>query len=122
MKTECTYGTMNASGSWESQTFHHPRGFVFEGENARELVKVPAPEKQRASAAVNYHSLVVETGGSVKRFREFVVFHREYVYPEFVVAYQRTDRSADEPEPEPEPEPLGAPPRGQAPVPSSSAD
>ena len=97
MKTECTYRTMNASGEWESITFHHPRGFVFEAETARELVNVPASEKHSASGQAppgfNYHSLVVETGGAVKRFREFVVFHREYVYPEFVVAYQRTDRS-----------------------------
>ena len=36
---------------------------------------------------VQYHSLFAEKGG--RRFREFVVFHGEYVYPEYLVAYQR---------------------------------
>ena len=38
---------------------------------------------------VHYNTLVVEFGPVVKRFREFVTFHSEYVYPEYVVAYQR---------------------------------
>ena len=33
--------------------------------------------------------LLVEFGPRVKRFREFVTFHSEYVYPEYVIAYQR---------------------------------
>jgi hypothetical protein len=75
------------------------RGFVFENESASELVVVP-------STSTNYHSLVVETGGSIQRFREFVVFHGEYVYPEFVVAYKRVQREPEpQPGPEPEPEP-----------------
>lgn len=36
-----------------------------------------------------YHSLLVETGGAVKRYREIVLFHGERIYPEFLVAYQR---------------------------------
>ena len=56
--------------------------------------------------------------GGVKRFREFVTFQREYVYPEFVVAYKRVRQTtslqpphnggttrATEPEPEEEREP-----------------
>ena len=38
---------------------------------------------------VHYTTLVVEFGPTVKRFREFVTFHSEYVYPEYVIAYQR---------------------------------
>ena len=30
-----------------------------------------------------------QLGGAIHRFREFVVFHGEYVYPEYVIAYQR---------------------------------
>jgi serine/threonine protein kinase len=113
VKTDCTYSAMTTSGKWQPRTFSHPRGFVFEAETARELVKVPASPEQRAQGmpetAVNYHSLVVETGGTngVIRHREFVTFHGEYVYPDFVVAYQRTHRSGQPPrslEPEPEPE------------------
>jgi serine/threonine protein kinase len=112
VKTDCTYRTMNAGGEWEMRTFSHPRGFVFEAETARELVKVPASPEQsaqgRPETAINYHSLVVETGGRVVHHREFVTFHGEYVYPDFVVAYQRTHRSGELPhaslEPEPEPE------------------
>ena len=33
--------------------------------------------------------VVAECGKAIARFREFVVFHSEYVYPEYVVAYQR---------------------------------
>ena len=122
LKTDCTYRDMDAAGNFVQRTFSHDRGFVFEAElNARELVKVPASPEQRAlgkpETNINYHSLVVETGGGVMiqgrreggvlRFREFVTFHGEYVYPDFVVAYQRTHRSGQLPRglaPEPEPE------------------
>lgn len=50
----------------------------------RELATVPS-----VSPPANYHSLVAEIGGSLGRFREFITFHGEYVYPEFLVAYQR---------------------------------
>ena len=48
---------------------------VFVNENTRELVTLPGFARAR------YHSLLAETGGAVLRFREFVVFHGEYVYP-----------------------------------------
>ena len=50
----------------------------------RELVTLPGFPR------VRYNSLLAEKGGAVARFREFVVFHGEYVYPEYVVAYKRT--------------------------------
>jgi hypothetical protein len=36
-----------------------------------------------------YHALVAETGGTIQRFREFVTFHGDRVYPEYLLAYQR---------------------------------
>ena len=42
-------------------------------------------------------------GGTIERFREFVVFDGKYAYPEFLLAYKRTSvRSPDGLEPEPE--------------------
>jgi hypothetical protein len=38
---------------------------------------------------VHHHALLAETGGRVDRYREFVVFRDEYVYPEYVLAYRR---------------------------------
>jgi hypothetical protein len=38
---------------------------------------------------LHYHSLLAELGGSIHRYREFVVFHGDHVYPEYVVAYRR---------------------------------
>eukprot|EP01049_Picozoa_sp_SAG25_P008297 SAG25_NODE_734_length_5654_cov_2.735734_1_plen_66_part_00 len=45
--------------------------------------------------------------GDVQDFREFVVMHGDYVYPEYVVAYQRKEGQRappDQPGLEPEPE------------------
>ena len=76
----------------KSDKFKSEKGFVFDAatsDSSRELVNVPATKAQKDNGVrttnINYHSLVVETGGGVKRHREFVIFHREYVYPEFVV-------------------------------------
>ena len=44
---------------------------------------------QDVSPAVNHHSLLAETGGRIQRFREFIVFHGDRVYPEYLVAYHR---------------------------------
>lgn len=49
-----------------------------------ELAAVPG-----SSPPVPYHSLIVETGGRVARYREVVLTHGERVYPEYLVAYQR---------------------------------
>ena len=48
---------------------------------------------------VPYHSLLVELGDEIARFREVVVFDGARVYPEYLVAYSREGK---EPEPEPE--------------------
>lgn len=43
-----------------------------------------------SSPPVLHHSLVVEIGGRVMRYREFIIYHGDQVYPEYLVAYQRT--------------------------------
>jgi hypothetical protein len=48
---------------------------------------------------VPYHSLLVELGGKIARFREVVVFDGARVYPEYLLAYSRLRESA-EPEPQ----------------------
>lgn len=57
------------------------------GPTMRELVALPPPN----DAHVLYHSLVAEppVGQGVPPFRETVVFHDEFVYPSYLVAYQR---------------------------------
>lgn len=42
-----------------------------------------------SSTPLLHHSLLVETGGKVARFREFVVFHGDRLYPEYLCAYKR---------------------------------
>lgn len=42
-----------------------------------------------SSPPIHHHSLLVEIGGKVMRYREFLVFHGDRVYPEYLVAYQR---------------------------------
>jgi len=36
-----------------------------------------------------HHSLLAETGERIKRYREFILFHGNRLYPEYLVAYQR---------------------------------
>lgn len=51
--------------------------------NTRELAPIPA-----ISPPAPYHGLVVENRAPI-RFREFIVFHGEYAYPEYLLAYKR---------------------------------
>ena len=55
----------------------------------RELAAVPnvVPETP-------YHSLIVERGYRHDRYREFVLFHGEYVLPVYLLAYQRCQEGA----------------------------
>lgn len=43
-----------------------------------------------SSPPVHHHAMLVEVGGKVARFREFIVFHGDRIYPEYLVAYKRT--------------------------------
>lgn len=54
------------------------------GTSKRELAAIP--ESPRGT---HYHSMLVEIGGKVKRHREFVVFHSDTIYPEYLVAFHR---------------------------------
>ena len=57
----------------------------------RELAQIPG------TTGVTHHSLLVESRASgfpqsdVDRFREIVIFHGDYCYPEYLLAYQRFD-------------------------------
>lgn len=50
----------------------------------RELATVP-----NVSPPVHYHSLVADIIDVGYRYREFIVFHQEFIYPEYLLAYQR---------------------------------
>lgn len=54
----------------------------------------PFTERERrpitgVSPPVHHHALIGETGGQVDRYREFVVFHGDSLYPEYLLAYHR---------------------------------
>mmetsp|Transcript_17426 Transcript_17426/g.44614 ORF Transcript_17426/g.44614 Transcript_17426/m.44614 type:complete len:106 (-) Transcript_17426:138-455(-) len=51
----------------------------------RELATVPG-----VSPSIHYHSLLADVSPP-KRYREFITFHSERIYPEYLVAYQRFD-------------------------------
>ena len=38
---------------------------------------------------VVHHSMIVEIGGRILRHREFLLYHSDSIYPEYLVAYQR---------------------------------
>lgn len=54
--------------------------------NGRELTTI-----SNSSPPLLHHSLLVEVGGKVVRFREFISFHGDRIYPEYLVAYKRTN-------------------------------
>ena len=46
---------------------------------------------------MHHHSLLAEMGGGLDRYREFIVFHSEYIYPNMYPEYHtcwRTSASA----------------------------
>jgi len=52
----------------------------------RELAKVPGLS---TASPVHHHSLLVDVIRVHMRYREFVVFHSDLIYPEYVIAYKR---------------------------------
>ena len=71
-------------------------------ESCRELIHLPW-QGAAGGAAIRYHSLLAELGDAamlsrnihhLQRFREFVVFRGELIYPEYIVAYKRVPREA----------------------------
>ncbi len=57
---------------------------VFARENPRELGSVP-----NVNPPIHFHALIGETGPGHLRHREVVVFHGEYLYPEYLLGVQR---------------------------------
>jgi hypothetical protein len=57
---------------------------VYGTDKKTELATVP-----NVSPPTHYHSLLVEMGAAVKRYREFVQFHEGRLYPEYLLAYER---------------------------------
>ena len=41
-----------------------------------------------------HHSLLVEKGMAAKHFREIVIFHGQYIYPEYLIAYEHINSDA----------------------------
>ena len=58
---------------------------VFASSDRRELCEVPD-----ITPPLRFHSLVVELGGKISRFREFVHFHSDRFCVEYLIAYQRS--------------------------------
>ena len=50
----------------------------------RELSAVPG-----VTPPICHHSLIAELGQVIDRYREFVLFHSEYVHIDYVIAYHR---------------------------------
>jgi len=47
------------------------------------------------SPPVHHHSLLADVMDVGQKYREFIVFHSEYIYPEYLVAYQRYEGDRD---------------------------
>lgn len=58
--------------------------------NTRELATVGG-----VTPPIHYHALLAETGQRIARFREFILFHGEFVYPEYLLAYQRAGEGGE---------------------------
>ena len=54
--------------------------------NKRELGELPPPNPHYE----RYHSLLAELGGLIHRHREYVFFHGQRCYPEYLIAYRRS--------------------------------
>merc|ERR1712012_333045 len=42
-----------------------------------------------SSPPVHHHALLAEVGQRISTYREFIVFHGDRIYPEYLVAYKR---------------------------------
>jgi hypothetical protein len=62
-------------------------GTIFATRRHKELKPVMGTEPP-----LPHHSLLVELGGRIHRYREFVIFHGDQIYPEYLVAYKRGQR------------------------------
>lgn len=62
----------------------HEHLSIWSTSDKRELSSIPGKKPP-----VTFHSLLVETGGKVSRFREVILTHSERIYPEYLMAYSR---------------------------------
>ncbi|KAL1528532.1 hypothetical protein AB1Y20_009875 [Prymnesium parvum] len=76
--------TLDGETSLPSRPGEIPHQVFARGAGKRELAPIPGSPN-----GVNYHSMCVEIGGKVKRHREFVVFHSDRIYVEYLVAFNR---------------------------------
>lgn len=58
--------------------------FALDGQSRRELANIPG-----TNPPVTFHGLLVNTGPNHTRFKEFVQFHGDRCYPEYLVAFRR---------------------------------
>ena len=87
----------------------------------RRFVALPQPWSE-----CHYHSLLCELSkpgaGDIQRFREFVICHGDYIYPEYIVAYQRKRTGGTKSIPEDVPPGGGPGDMGQVCDPASSTN
>lgn len=55
---------------------------VFATSERKELSQIP-------NTPIHHHALLVELGSEISRYREFLQFHDERIYPEYLIAYHR---------------------------------
>jgi hypothetical protein len=70
--------------SWFSRTAPSRTAPSIWSSHKRELATIPA-----SSPPEQFHGLVAELGGRINRHREFISFHGDRTYPEYLIAYQR---------------------------------
>jgi len=87
----CRVALGHALRTVDGQTDMDAGGQLWSSEK-RELAMIP-----QMSPPEPYHSLVGELGGCLKRFREFVVFHGDRIYPEYLLAFKRIRNEAAPP-------------------------
>jgi len=69
----------------EMENLTSPRQPVFATDDQRELTGIEGVN----NPPILHHSLLAEKGGTIVRFREFVQFHSERIYPEYLICYTR---------------------------------
>jgi hypothetical protein len=78
--------TQKTSRPFTSKDTGEPVFPVIRGvDNERELRPVPGIK----SPDILHHSLLADVVAVGMRYREIIVFHSEYIYPEYLLAYQR---------------------------------
>merc|ERR1712187_67981 len=69
---------------WRARFSGPSRSTSIWSSHKRELAAIPT-----SSPPEHCHGLVAELGGRINRHREFITFHGDRTYPEYLIAYQR---------------------------------